>query len=173
MSAVLLLRGVNVGGHGKLPMASLREILARLGAREVEIYIQSGNAVMRDAPGAGEIAAAVEAAHGFRPACLVIPARDFRAAMAADPFAGARETPKLLHYFFCTGRPEADPAALEAALENGERARLIGPVLYFHAPNGLGRSKFPARAERLIGTSFTVRNFATVARLAAMLDGLP
>ena len=170
MRSVLLLRGVNVGGHGKLPMAELRAILTGLGAGEVQSYIQSGNLVLRQALSRDEIAGAIEARFRFRPACLPIAAEDFRAAMEADPLKAARERPKRLHYVFCTGKPAADVRAIEAALENGERAELKGRVLYFHAPNGIGRSKFPARAERLLGTPATARNFSTVAKLAEMLD---
>ena len=42
---IALLRGINVGGSGKLPMAELRAIMEKLGARAIETYIQSGNAV--------------------------------------------------------------------------------------------------------------------------------
>jgi len=172
MSHVLLLRGVNVGGHGKLPMAALRALLERLGARDVASYIQSGNVVLRDPPPVADIAAAIEADHGFRPECLLIPAADFRAALAANPFEEARATHRLLHYFFCAEQPAADMARLEAALENGERAELAGRVLYFHASNGLGRSKFPGKVERLLGTPATARNHATVGKLAEMLEAL-
>ena len=41
----LLLRAVNVGGHGILPMATLREVLTGLGYENVSTYLQSGNAV--------------------------------------------------------------------------------------------------------------------------------
>ncbi|MCO6383702.1 DUF1697 domain-containing protein [Oceanicola sp. 502str15] len=170
MRSVLLLRGINVGGHGKLPMAELRALLEGLGAREVQTYIQSGNVVLAQAPKAEEIAGAIEAAHGFRPECLVIAAEEFRAALEADTFQEARAEPKLLHYFFCARQPAADMLAVEQALDNGERAELAGRVLYFHAPNGMGKSKFPAKVERLLGTPATARNFSTVAKLAEMLD---
>lgn len=170
MSHVLLLRGVNVGGKGKLPMVSLCDILSDLGARKVQSYIQSGNVVLQDPPGSEEIATEIERRYGFRPACLLLPASDLHAAIAADPFAEAQQTPKQLHYFFCMRQPAAEQSAVEAALDNGERAELKGQVLYFHAPKGLGRSKFPGKIERLLGTAVTARNFSTVSRLAEMLD---
>ena len=40
-----LLRGINVGGKNKLPMAALRELFATLGHEDVVTYIQSGNVV--------------------------------------------------------------------------------------------------------------------------------
>ena len=43
--AVALLRGVNVGGRSRLPMAQLRAVLDNLGYRDVKTLLQSGNAV--------------------------------------------------------------------------------------------------------------------------------
>lgn len=49
MRHLILLRGINVGGKNKLPMADLRAALEGLGAGDVQTWIQSGNAVF-DAP---------------------------------------------------------------------------------------------------------------------------
>ncbi len=170
MKSVLLLRGINVGGTGKLPMAELRALLEGLGAEDVVSYIQSGNVVMRGAPEAGAIEDAIEAAKGFRPACQVIGATAFASALRHDPFRDARETPKQLHYFFCVETPKPDRAKLDGLLEGGERYEIVGKVMYFHAPDGLGRSKFGSRAEKHLGSAATARNFNTVAKLSEMLD---
>ena len=45
ITVIALLRGVNVGGHNKLPMARLRSIAADAGFSDVRTYIQSGNLV--------------------------------------------------------------------------------------------------------------------------------
>ena len=46
MSAHLaLLRAVNLGSHGKVPMADLRAWLTDLGYGDVATHLQSGNAV--------------------------------------------------------------------------------------------------------------------------------
>ncbi len=48
---IALLRGINVGGHNKVPMADLRALCeGDLGWRDVESYIQSGNLVFRARP---------------------------------------------------------------------------------------------------------------------------
>ena len=44
--------------------------------------------------------------------------------------------------------------------------------MYFHAPDGMGRSKFGARAESHLGVSATARNLNTVAKLREMLDAI-
>ena len=42
---IALLRGINVGGNKKVPMARLRALLEGLGYTEVATLLQSGNAV--------------------------------------------------------------------------------------------------------------------------------
>lgn len=42
-----LLRGVNVGGKAKLPMAELRDTLAKEGLLDIRTYIQSGNVIFK------------------------------------------------------------------------------------------------------------------------------
>ena len=44
-SLVLLLRGINVGGHNRLPMSDLQAVLAGLGFDDVRTHLQSGNVV--------------------------------------------------------------------------------------------------------------------------------
>lgn len=59
---VVLLRGINVGGKNKVPMASLRELLERLGYADVTTYIASGNVILRSAASPDAIRARIEAA---------------------------------------------------------------------------------------------------------------
>ena len=60
---IALLRGINVGGHSKLPMAALVTLLEDLGLRSVRTYIQSGNAVFRsDMADAADLAPRITAA---------------------------------------------------------------------------------------------------------------
>ena len=46
---IALLRGINVGGHKKVPMAELRDLLTKSGLENVLTYIQSGNVVFQSA----------------------------------------------------------------------------------------------------------------------------
>ena len=53
---VALLRGINVGGKNKLPMADLAAMFREAGCDDVRTYIQSGNVVFRAGPAlAGDI----------------------------------------------------------------------------------------------------------------------
>src|SRR5512145_117623 len=92
-TVVSLLRGVNVGGHHKLPMDKLRALHESLGHRDVRTYIQSGNVVLRTSARslprlATEIGDAIERTFGFRCDVVLRTAADMRAVVERSPFAG-------------------------------------------------------------------------------------
>ena len=59
---LILLRGINVGGKNKVPMAPLRELLVELGYHDVSTYIASGNVILRSDRPAADIKREIEAA---------------------------------------------------------------------------------------------------------------
>ena len=171
---VMLLRGINVGGTGKLKMADLRALLQKLGAREVQTHVQSGNVVFSglvDAAAFEEIVAGeIERAHGFRPRVLVIAEEDFREIVAGYPYPEAFEAPKTRHVWFLAGPGMPDLDAMTDLATASERFEITGRALYLHAPDGIARSKLAERAERLIGVPATARNLNTCQRLLELLD---
>jgi uncharacterized protein (DUF1697 family) len=185
---VALLRGINVGGNRKVPMAELREVIAALGHADVATYIQSGNVVLTAAdPGtdseqlAAQLEDAIAARFPFRPAVIVLSRAELARAIADNPFPG-ESSPKLLHAIFRRQdlADDAAPAvatAQQRAADKGSRdeAAIVGRTLYLHTPDGLGRSILavelnragPARTTQADGTA---RNWATVTKLMTMLD---
>src|SRR5579871_1795748 len=90
LTYVILLRAVNVGSTGKLPMADFRKLLEKLGYSNVETYIQSGNAVV-DAKGTAEavakaVGAALEKLMGKRVPVIVRTHAELDRMIAANPF---------------------------------------------------------------------------------------
>ena len=57
---LVLLRGINVGGKNKLPMADLRKRLEELGFENVSTYIASGNAFLDSRLSATKVAEKIE-----------------------------------------------------------------------------------------------------------------
>ena len=170
-TCIALFRGINVGGKNLLPMKDLVRILEGLGLRDVRTYIQSGNVVFAAGtdigPGlAAAIGAAVETAFGFMPAVLLLTLPELEAAIAENPFPEAVTDPKTLHVNFLAAAPGApDLDGLEALRTDSERFDLTDRRFYLHAPDGIGRSKLAARAERLLGVPMTGRNWRTVCKL--------
>ncbi|MFI6411784.1 DUF1697 domain-containing protein [Streptomyces sp. NPDC050585] len=174
----VLLRGVNVGGPRKVPMAELRGVLAGLGHTDVRTYLQSGNAFFTTASGAGEdaLAGAIERAleerFGFRVDCLVRGGPYLRAVADDCPFPAAELEPRQLHVTYFSAPVTADRfAALDADAHLPEEFRLGDRALYLYAPDGLGRSKLAAALARpavVRGLVATTRNWNTVLKLAEM-----
>lgn len=173
---VLLLRGINVGGAGKLAMGDLRALLAAEGYADVATYIQSGNAVFRShrprAELAEAIAAAIEAKAGFRPALFLLTKGELARALAANPWPEARQDEKPMHLFFHDNAAQPDGAALDALLAPGESWHHDAQCLYLRAPAGIGRSKFAEKLGRHFKAETTARNLRTCEKLLDMVSAL-
>ncbi|MEU0669832.1 DUF1697 domain-containing protein [Streptomyces lavendulocolor] len=173
-----LLRGINVGGHKKVPMAQLRTLLTGLGHSDVTTYLQSGNAAFTSASGAGEdalaeeLTAAIEEHFGFRVDCLVRSGPYLRAVAEDCPFPAAGLEPKQLHVTYFSGPVAPDRfAGLDLPAFLPEEIRLGDRALYLYAPEGLGRSRLAEALSRPAltkGVTATTRNWNTVVKLVEM-----
>jgi uncharacterized protein (DUF1697 family) len=158
-------------------MKDLVAVLEGLGCEDVATYIQSGNAVFRHPDRdpsrlAEKIRAAIGASHGFEPTVLLLGTRRLERAIDANPFPEAETDPSRLHLFFLVGVPEnPDFDVLDAAKASSERYVLDGDIVYLHAPDGVGRSKFAAGLERALGVAATGRNWRTVGKVLEMVRG--
>lgn len=166
---IALLRGVNVGGHGKLPMAEFRSLLSGLGYESPRTYVQSGNAIFAsDAPEntmQEAIALGVEAQFNFRPEVMLITAQSLQAALKANPFPATIEAPTTLHLLF-GGAP--DLPAIRAAATDGEEAQCINNITYFHTPNGFGKSRLAANLARYFDAPITARNLRSCMKISEL-----
>lgn len=168
---VALLRGINVGGHRKLPMGELTSLLAGLGCRDVMTYIQSGNAVFRATEDLStQIGDAIEAEKGFRPDIMLIKAQDFLRIAAANPFPEGEGEPKTLHVFFLSAATKDAASRLQPLTSAREKFHLTDEVMYLHCLDFLSGSKIGQKAEKLLGVSATARNWNTVMKLSAICE---
>lgn len=172
-----LLRGINVGGNRKLPMADLRALLDTLGHTGVRTHLQSGQAVFTTDRGdeeslAWELARAIEDRFGFPVDVLVRDHAYLAEVVRACPFPAAELEARQLHvtYFSAPVTPDRY-AHLDQVALLPEGFRLGDRCLYLYAPDGLGRSKLaeglgrPRAAKDLVATS---RNWNTVVKLAEL-----
>lgn len=174
---VALLRGINILGRNRIKMTDLVEALEAIGLAEVRTYIQSGNVVFRSRSRrkdnlATRIRKAIATGHGFEPEVIVLTLDEIEKAMAANPFPEAEGEPKSIHLFFLDERPSSpDIAGLDAKRAGRERFALDGKVFYLHTPDGFGRSKLAAGAERLLGVPATARNWRTMTKIVELARG--
>ncbi len=171
---IALFRGINVGGKNVLPMKELTSMLEDIGAKNVKTYIQSGNAVFQTEEAdarllAHEIRAVTGERHRFEPHVLVLTLEEFEDAVESNPFPEAESEPKTLHLLFLDSSPESpDLGSLENIKGERESFSLNDRVFYLHAPDGIGRSKLAANAEKLLGVPATARNWRTVGKVLAL-----
>lgn len=172
MRHVALLRGINVGGKNKLPMAVLAEMFSVEGARSVTTFIQSGNVVF-DAPGtlAGTIGARIERRIekqlSLRVPVVLRSAAELAAVAARNPFLAAGADPDALHVMFLAARPNAAQGrALDPARSPGDEFALVGRELYLRLPGGMARTRLTnAYFDKALTTVSTTRNWRTVLKL--------
>lgn len=171
---VALFRGINVGGNNVLPMKELVTVLESIGAQNTNTYIQSGNVVFQSKETntsllSNRIRAAIKKSHGFEPQVLLLELEEMERAVKSNPFPEAESEPKTLHLLFLASVPKnPDYDALKSIKTDRERFVLKGSVFYLHAPDGIGRSKLAANAEKLLGVWVTGRNWRTVCKIMAM-----
>ena len=168
---IALVRGVNVGGRGRLPMAELRAALTDAGFDDVRTHLQSGNVVLdstaaRDAT-ARRIERLIAERFGLDVTVIVRTPRELAKIAGSNPFLDEQQEHAKLHVVFLAEKPSARAAAgLDPERSPPDVFVLRGRELYVHYPNGSGRSKLSlAYVERTLGVRGTARNWKTVLAL--------
>ncbi|MEU6391083.1 DUF1697 domain-containing protein [Streptomyces sp. NPDC046939] len=177
-----LLRGINVGGNKKVPMARLRTLVEGLGCTDVRTYLQSGNVTFAADGGADaettlarSVEGALSAEFGFTVDVLVRAHAYLRSVVDACPFPAAELQGKQLHVTYFSEQVTAERfAGIDPAAYAPEEFRLGDRALYLYAPEGLGVSKLAAQLSRPAlhkGVVATSRNWNTVVKLAELTSG--
>lgn len=169
---IALLRGINVSGKNKLPMAALKSLCEDLGYTQVTTYIQSGNVILQADDTLEEIAKklsqAIQTQFGYTVPVLVREVAFFRQLIAKNPFQDYDS--KTLHVTLLDGKGHgAKLAGLPSTIGEEDRFVVQNDVVYVHCPNGYGRTIlnnnfFEAKAS----TSATTRNWRTVCKLVEL-----
>ena len=175
-SWVALLRGVNVGGGNRLPMAALRESATHLGFSNVVTYIQSGNLVF-DAADTHEgaiitaLGSVLVERHDLSVPVVVRSADEFVSVLDRHPDGAGDIDPKLLHVAFLDRTPTPDTVAtIDGGRFTPDRWSLVERELYLTYPDGSARSKMTIdQFERSWGVVATARNLNTVRKIAALV----
>jgi uncharacterized protein (DUF1697 family) len=162
---IALLRAVNVGGTGKLPMTDLARMCIDAGFQNVRTYIASGNVVFHSRMPARQAKGALEQrlkSYSGKPVGVVIRTADELAAvLEANPFKNAH--PSKAVAIFLDSPPPAD--ALNYAVGRGQEEMQLGArEIFLHYADGIGPSKLRIPAAR----DGTMRNMNTIAKLVAI-----
>ncbi len=166
---VALLRAVNVGGTGKLPMVDLRALAEAEGLLDVRTYIQSGNLLFSTADDPMTVKAALEkrleGSLGKPVGVIIRTAQEIQAVLDANPFPNAE--PNKVAVLFLDSSPSLTTVEDAKGLAD-EEIKLGEREIYIHYPSGMGRTKLrlPAMSQG------TARNINTVAKLVKMSTDL-
>lgn len=170
-----LLRGVNVGGGNRLPMADFRTSVESLGYRDVVTYIQSGNVVFRTDDGddearvVGALRSVLRDRHDLHVPVVVRRGQDIAAVAERHPFDDGSIDPKLLHVAFLDRVPDVGAGGPGPDDWVPDRWAVDGRHLFLAYPGGSARSRMAIdRFERPWSVTATARNLNTVRTLAEL-----
>ena len=178
---ILLLRGVNVSGANRLPMAEFREMLAEFGLKNVDTHVQSGNAVFHDSGIDGladKISSNMLLRFGFKPALFIFGLAQYKAILAANPYKaqgaadGVGDSAKVHIVFLASPAPKADLVALRAFAKEGEQLTLTDAALYLHTPAGFGKSALADKLQRYVDVPQTARNQRSAESILALAEAV-
>jgi uncharacterized protein (DUF1697 family) len=166
---IALLRAVNVGGTGKLPMADLKAICGDAGFTRAQTYIASGNVVFESKAAPKKVKSELESrlhAYAGKPVGVVVrTASEMKAVLEANPFPKA--APNRTVAIFLDDPPPSDALAQAVGMKD-EEIKLGGREIYVHYGNGMGTSRLRIPAAK----TGTARNMNTVRKLVEMAEKL-
>ena len=175
---VALLRGINVGGRNRLPMAELARSFEHAGCASVKTYIQSGNVVFVAAPAIAlkareSVAAEVSARIGSDIPIVLRSVADLARVVEKNPFLAESQDTRALHVGFLADKPSQDRvSSLDPDRSPPDEFDVRGTEIYLRLPNGMSGTRFTASyVERVLATSATFRNWRTVETLLRMATG--
>ena len=167
---VALVRAVNVGGTGRLPMKALTQMCEAAGLAKVRTYIASGNVVFRSDDSEDRIRSMLEDRlknyAGKKIGVVVRTASELADVLARNPFPA---TPgNRVAALFIDGPLPHDPLAGVTGAKD-EQIRLGKRELFVLYPAGMGTTRLRIPSEK----HGTARNMNTVAKLFEMAAHLP
>ncbi len=174
---ISLLRGVNVTGYNKVPMATLKTLYESLGLTSVTTYIQSGNVVFDAEESCPEelriaLERAIKRSFGFDISVLLRQTRDLKRIIRKSPFDGKNGVAQdLLYVTFLEAKPQATlvKALSGLPLKTKDRYCLAGKEIYLHCPGGYGKTILSNTFfEKHLKLRATTRNWKTVHALVAL-----
>jgi uncharacterized protein (DUF1697 family) len=165
---VALLRAVNVGGTGKLPMTELKSMCDGAGFLNARTYIASGNVVFESNVSEAAVKAKLEkclASYAGKPVeVMVRTGQEMAAVLAANPFKSRAANSTVA--IFLDERPPKD--VRKTITGQGEEEVALGArEIYVYYGEGMGHSRLKIPAAK----RGTARNMNTVAKLAEWASG--
>ena len=174
-AAVALLRGINVGGHRRVPIADLRAVAESIGFEKPRTYVASGNLVFETgrevAEAVAELERAIEKRFGFPVDVIGRSRTDWWKYVHSNPFLdAARKEPKWVWMFLSKQPPRSDAASELAKAATELEVAQVGDAIWVNMPKGVSMTMLRIKWDKLIGSPSSSRNWRTVETIGRMLD---
>jgi uncharacterized protein (DUF1697 family) len=172
---LILLRGINVGGHRKIVMKDLKTLLLRNDFTEVTTYIQSGNIVcyhpLKDTKALeSKVQDLILDSFGHEVPAVIRTSDEWVDMIEQNPFK-TREIDQLYCAFLSDDVPEEVLVDLQPYATKGEEFSLVNRQLFLSYPVKVHLSKLNNSViEKKLKTTATIRNWKTVLKLRELLD---
>ena len=167
---VALIRGINVGGHKKVPMAILRDVLNKADFQDVKTYIQSGNIVFKSTEKNSKtieriIQKSIESYFSFLVPVIVKTKEELQ--FIFDSCHLSDEKRRESYFVLFDDIPDSELVKeVESITFENEEFSIVRDCLYFYSSTGYGRTKFNMNSiEKKLKVNATSRNFKTIVKL--------
>lgn len=170
---IALLRGVNVVGHKKVPMAELRELLSESDLKNVQTYIQSGNVIFESNEENSQkleeqIHNAIKGYFGFEVPVLIKTSKQLQQIFDACPFSEEKKINSYFIFLYTTPNEKLVEALLKISYPNEEFV-ITNTCIYFYCAIGYGKAKCNNNFfERKLKITATARNYKTMVKLLSL-----
>ncbi|QTE23864.1 DUF1697 domain-containing protein [Polaribacter cellanae] len=163
---IVLLRGINVSGKNKIPMADLRDLLSSLQFQNIQTYIQSGNIVLESNEDksviCNKIKEGIQNKFGFDVPVLARTIQEWKKAIENYPFSIKNE--KIVAFTFLN--KASKESVIEVKNIGEDKYKIVDDVVYLYCPLGFGKTKLTNNSiEKKLNVIATTRNLRTVKRL--------
>ncbi|QXP61242.1 DUF1697 domain-containing protein [Olleya sp. HaHaR_3_96] len=167
------LRGINVGGHNKIPMQNLRRLLENLGFKEVQTYIQTGNVIFKSLETSLQVLTlkieqSILEHFGFVIPVLLKTERQLKEILERCPFNNEEKQSSYFALLYSKINETQKASVLGYDFPN-EKFNLTNDCVYLYSSIGYGKSKANNNFfEKKLKVVATTRNFKTLNKLLAL-----
>lgn len=170
---IVLLRGINVSGKNKLPMADLRSLLNDLGFENVQTYIQSGNIILTSNENKYKVCSKIKNTilenFGFDVAVIARTIPEWKKAIDNYPFSIENE--KIVAFTFLNQFSKIKEFEIKNVGE--DKYKIVDDVVYLHCASGFGKTKLTNNLfEKKLKVTATTRNLRTTLKLLELAKTL-
>ncbi|TVZ57048.1 uncharacterized protein (DUF1697 family) [Lutibacter sp. Hel_I_33_5] len=168
---IILLRGINVSGKNKLPMADLRQLLNDLEFQNVQTYIQSGNIILDSDKSKSEVCQKIKdgiaSKFGYDVPVISRTISEWKKVIKNYPFPTENE--KIVAFTFLDKKTVAQE--IEIKNQGEDQFKVVDDLVYLYCPNGFGKSKITNNLfERKLKVTATTRNLRTTLKLIELAE---